>query len=134
TLFVSNAGKPFASQPSIARNWLSLGNRCIDVLDNQVLSLRKRLLLQALTQGQRTGAFWDIQQDIATHPCEPYLACPHPRTAELARIRTDLAANPALVQERLVNWGYALADAAVRAWFSPSRQARAAFPFPDAGV
>ena len=134
TLFVSNAGKPFAPQSAIARNWLSIGNRCIDVLDNQVLSLRKRLLLQNLTQSRRTGAFWDIQQDITTHPCQQLLPCPHARTAELARVPTDLSAKPTQLQQRLINWGYAVTDAALRAWFSPAVHVQAAFPYPDAGV
>ena len=33
-------------------------------------------------------------------------------------------------QERLINWGYAVCDAAVRRYFDPSQPAPDAFPYP----
>ena len=33
-------------------------------------------------------------------------------------------------QERLINWGYAVCDAAVRKYVDPSQPAPAAFPYP----
>ncbi|MEH6415680.1 patatin-like phospholipase family protein [Pseudomonas sp. CGJS7] len=134
TLLVSNAGKPFASQAEISSNWVPIGARCLDLVDNQVLSLRKRLLLQALIEKRRYGAFWDIQQSIATHPCSDPLPCPPARTAELAQVATDLDAKPDELQERLINWGYAAADASVRAWFNRRLPAPGGFPYPARGV
>jgi len=134
TLFVSNAGKPFDADGTISKNWASIGARCIDVMDNQVLVQRKSLLLDALTDMQRTGAFWDIQQDISVHRCDQRLPCPKDRTWLLARTPTDLSEKPARLQEQLINWGYASADAAVRAWFNPTYPAPANFPFPQSGV
>jgi NTE family protein len=134
TLFVSNAGKPFATQATVSKNWVSIGGRCLDVMDNQVLSLRKRLLLQALISGERNGAFWDIQQDIVVHRSSKRLPCPSANTAALARVPTDLAAKDARLQERLINWGYAAADASVRAWFNHGMPAPSGFPFPSQGV
>lgn len=134
TLFVSNAGKPFASQASVAKNWVSIGNRCLDVVDNQVGSLRKRLLMLALTQGERYGAFWDIQQDIRTHNAPGALPCPFESTGALAQVPTDLASKPADIQERLINWGYAIADAALRRWFNSALAPPPDFPYPKVGV
>lgn len=134
TLFVSNAGKPFEPLPAPSRNWASIGARCIDVMDNQVLAQRKRLLVDALRSRQRHGAFWDIQQDIAKHPCQPRLPCPPDRTAMLATVATDLAKKDTVLQERLINWGYASADAAVRAWFNRLYAPAADFPYPAAKV
>ena len=134
TLFVSNAGKPFDADGTISKNWASIGARCIDVMDNQVLAQRKSLLLDALTTMQRTGAFWDIQQDISVHKCDPRLPCPKERTWLLARTPTDLSAKPSRLQEQLINWGYASADAAVRAWFNPTYPAPLDFPFPQSGI
>lgn len=39
-------------------------------------------------------------------------------------------------QERLINWGYAAADAALRAYYGPAKQAPAPhdFPYRHAGV
>lgn len=134
TLFVSNAGKPFEPLPSPSRNWASIGARCIDVMDNQVLAQRKRLLVDALRSQQRYGAFWDIQQDIAKHPCQPRLPCPPARTLQLATVDTDLARKASALQERLINWGYASADAAVRSWFNARYPAATDFPYPAAKV
>lgn len=134
TLFVSNAGKPFEFRGEISRNWVSIGTRCLDVMDNQVLSQRKIALMNALESSQRTGAFWDIQQDIRKHDCSERLPCPPERTAALARVGTDLAAKSNLLQEQLINWGYACADAAVRAWFNPTYPPPAGFPYQKSAV
>ena len=133
TLFVSNAGKPFEAKDGISKNWASIGARCIDVMDNQVLAQRKSLLVEALKSQERTGAFWDIQQDIAVHHCPTPLPCPAQRTAELAQVPTDLSRKPRELQERLINWGYASADAAVRAWFNPTYPP-GSFPYPNTRV
>lgn len=104
------------------------------MLDNQVRVLRKRLLLHAPTNGERNGAFWDIQHDITMHPCNPRLVCPPASTTDLAQVPTNLAVRYARSQERLINRGYAVADAAIRAWFNPTRTSLASFPSPDTRV
>ena len=38
------------------------------------------------------------------------------------------------LQERLINWGYAVCDAALRKHVDPSLQAPADFPYPVQGV
>lgn len=137
TLFVSNAGKPFEAEGSISKNWASIGARCIDVMDNQVLAQRKSLLLDAFNaadESHRLGAFWDIQQDIGVHKCDSRLPCPKERTWLLARTPTDLAEKSDRLQDQLINWGYASADAAVRAWFNPAFPAPIGFPYPQSGV
>lgn len=130
TLFVSNAGAPFGIQPEVHSDWVRLGQRCIDVMDNQVLSLRKRLLVGDLVAGVRNGAFWDIEQDIAVHGCPQPLACPGDATWRLAQLGTDLSAKDDAMQERLINWGYAVSDAAVRAHFDSGLPAPGGFPYP----
>lgn len=134
TLFVSNAGKPFSEQPKISVNWVSLGGRCLDVMDNQVLSLRKRLLIQAFKDRERYGAFWDIKQDIGVHKLPDCLPCPYDSTRKLAQVPTDLATKDIETQKRLINWGYAVADAAIRSHFNRSLQPPENFPYPESGV
>lgn len=130
TLFVSNAGAPFGIQSNVPSDWVRLGQRCIDVMDNQVLSLRKRLLVGDLVTGVRNGAFWDIEQDIAVHGCPQALACPVEVTTRLAQVGTDLSAKEDATQERLINWGYAVSDAAVRGHFDGALPAPQGFPYP----
>lgn len=134
TLLVSNGGAPFDFPLSVPRNWAGLGARVISVIGSQVLSLRKRLLVAAFVRGARQGAFWDIDQDIAVHGCPTSLPCPVEQTRRLAAIPTDLATKDETTQMRLINWGFAVADAALRAHVNSSWPAPAGFPYPEAGV
>jgi NTE family protein len=38
------------------------------------------------------------------------------------------------LQERIVNWGYAICDAAMRRWVEPGATAPAGFPYPGSGL
>jgi len=38
------------------------------------------------------------------------------------------------VQERLINWGYAICDVAIRRWVDTTLSAPSGFPYPDAAV
>ena len=129
TLLVSNAGAPFNVEGNVHSDWVRLGKRCIDVMDNQVLSLRRRLLVGNLAAGFRSGAFWDIEQGIAVHHCPNALSCAPDKTMDLARIATDLEAKDDATQERLINWGYAVCDAAIRGHFDSSLPAPKGFPY-----
>jgi NTE family protein len=53
---------------------------------------------------------------------------------DLARLPTRLKAVEATQQEQLINWGYAVCDAAMRAHVVPGLPAPANFPYPAAGV
>jgi NTE family protein len=55
------------------------------------------------------------------------------RTTELARISTRLKRLPPDLQERLINWGYAICDTAVRKHFGQPNDPPAKFPY-DRGV
>ena len=134
TLIVSDAGAPFEPAEDVPRNWAGLGKRVIDVVDNQVRALRKRLLLNALTTSTRLGAYWDIDADIARLSAPGALPCPHAQTLKLAGLGTDLGAKDDGTQERLINWGYAICDASVRTWFDTSLPPPTDFPYPAAGV
>ena len=55
-------------------------------------------------------------------------------TTRLAQTATRLAAMDDTLQERLINWGYAICDIALRTWVDENAPAPGAFPFPSAGV
>ena len=134
TLLVSDAGAPFAAEKDVPANWAGLGKRVIDLVDNQVRSLRRRQLVHALATDVRLGAFWDIDADIASFKAPGKLDCPHERTLKLAAIGTDLGEKDDRTQERLINWGYAVCDASVRSWLDTSLPAPSGFPYPATGV
>jgi len=131
TLLVSNAGAPFAQQPEVHHDWARLGQRVIDLIDNQVGSLRKRLLVQSFQQRLRLGALWDINQAIDAFTLNDSLACPMANTQLLAHLGTDLSAKDPALQCRLINWGYAIADTAIRAYFDRFALPAPQFPLPD---
>ena len=62
------------------------------------------------------------------------LPCPHSKTLSLASTSTDLSKKDPILQERLINWGYAVCDVAMRRYVDPSLKAPAAFPYPESAV
>ena len=134
TVLVSNAGGGYKPKPKVSRDWIFQSYRVMQTTDNQVRSLRKRVLLNALTDGRRSGAYWSIRGDINHYPIEDRLNCPVEKTRELANIQTDLAAKDVTTQRRLINWGYAICDAGIRSWVEDGLPPPDGFPFKDEGV
>lgn len=129
TLLVSDAGLSMAADPDPGADWASHAMRVLDMIDHQVRSLRKRQLVAGFRHGDRDGAYWGVRSEIAHYGAPHALPCPPERTAELARIPTRLAALPDALQERLINWGYAICDAAMRRWVDPALPAPTTFPY-----
>jgi NTE family protein len=115
TLFVSDAGGKLQADEDPDADWARHSKRVLDLIDNQVRSLRKRQLIGALRSGARTGAYWGIRTDISDYRLPDPLPAPIDRTTELAETPTRLKHLDDERQERLINWGYAVADAAIRA-------------------
>jgi NTE family protein len=134
TILVSDAGGKIEPEEEPKSDWAQHSMRVLDLIDNQVRSLRKRQLIDALRNGQRTGAYWGIRTDIAEYGLPDPLPCPHDRTMQLAGIATRLKRLDPDVQERLINWGYAVCDAALRAHVNKSLTRRADFPYPGVDV
>jgi NTE family protein len=130
TLLVSDAGAPFQARDDVPTNWAGLGKRVVDVVDNQVRALRKRLLLDALRRRERLGAYWAIDADYGAYSAPGLLPCRAAAIDELASVDTDLGKQDAALQERLINWGYAVSDAATRSFLDTSLPPPAAFPYP----
>ena len=101
---------------------------------NQVRSLRARQLIALYKAGERKGAYWGIRQPITTYPAPHTLPCPFDKTTELALTATRLKKMDDTLQERLINWGYAVSDASLRSWFDANLPAPDHFPYPSSGV
>lgn len=130
TILVSDAGLAMAPDPEPHTDWAMHAKRVLDLVDHQVRALRKRQLVGGFEQGIRQGAYWSVGSDIATYAAPGALPCPLPRTTELAQVATRLADLSGELQERLINWGYAICDAAMRRWVDPSLPPPVAFPYP----
>lgn len=130
TVLVSDAGGSMAPEPRPKRNWIMHAVRVLNVIDNQVRSLRKQQVVDSFIDGDRKGAYWGIRTNIASYDLNNALPCPISQTMEIANIPTRLKRLDTVDQERLINWGYAVCDAAMRRHVDPNLAAPNGFPYP----
>ena len=114
TVFVSDAGGKLEAEEEPKNDWARHSFRVLNVIDDQVRSLRKRQVIDSFVSGERKGAYWGIRTNIADYGLADSLPCPFDRTTELAKTPTRLKRIDDGLQERLINWGYAVCDAALR--------------------
>ena len=133
TILVSDAGRNLEPQAKPKRDWLRYLVRNLFIIDNQVRSLRKRNLIDAFKAGARKGAYWGIRTNIADYKLADAFDCPFDKTIRLANISTGLRGLSPEMQERLINWGYAVCDAAMRKHVDILAKP-SSFPYPEVGV
>jgi NTE family protein len=110
-------------------DWARHSLRINEIIDNQVRSLRVRQVIGAFEAGERVGTYWGIRTGIDGYYLPDALPCPEERTLALAEIPTRLKRLDALQQERLINWGYAVCDAAMRRHLNEGFVAPDEFPY-----
>ncbi|MBA4150790.1 MAG: patatin-like phospholipase family protein [Verrucomicrobia bacterium] len=132
TILISDGGGKMKPEPEPKKDWARHSYRVLNVIDNQVRSLRVRQAIAAFENkdDEHDGAYWGIRTDIANYQVPDALSCPLDRTTELANIPTRLKRFEPACQERLINWGYAVCDAALRKHVNPALPKPAGFPFP----
>ena len=134
TILVSNGGGKMAPQEEPKGDWVRHAIRINEIIDNQVRSLRARQVIGSFEAGERHGTYWGIRTDIADYQLATAMPCPLARTTELAETKTRLQRMDADLQERLINWGYAVCDAGMRRHVVTAAAAPAGFPYPGTGV
>jgi len=134
TILVSDGGGATDDDPDPERDWARHTYRILSLIDNQVRSLRKRQVIDSYKHGLRKGAYWGIRTDIANYQLPDAMNCPFNQTIALANVATRLKALKTTQQEQIINWGYAVCDAALRKHVDNTLPAPTAFPYPDAGV
>lgn len=122
TVLVSDAGAPFSVVEGSL--WFRLSQlfrakRAIDIVTEQTRALRKRWLISDFKAGITRGTYWGIATHIRDYQLEdngypPPLVKDSEDTGALCRVRTRLNRFTDEEQKQLINWGYALADAAMR--------------------
>jgi NTE family protein len=130
TLLVSDGGGSITPEEEPHRDWARHSFRILNVIDSQVRALRKRQLIAAFQRQDRTGAYWGIRSDIADYGVADAIGCDYKKTLALAQTPTRLKSLPAETQELLINWGYAVCDAAMRAYVEPELAAPKSLPYP----
>lgn len=140
-LLVSDGGQRIKDQSAPPENWAAQ-IRTLEIIDNQVRSLRKRRLIDDYLNEERAGASWAIDgKTKAYHPPTDPLNAAACASKELSETPTRLDAMPEERQELLINWGYAVSDASLRSFFSGYAKKRygvtiaepKGFPFPSRG-
>lgn len=134
TILISDGGGHVAGRADVPRDWARQTMRVLNVIDSQVRALRKRQAIDGFKRGDRTGTYWGIRTDITHYQLPDALPCPADKTLVLAQTPTRLKKMDASLQERLINWGYAVCDAALRRHVDPSLAKPAGFPYPASGV
>jgi NTE family protein len=145
TVFVSDGGGKLQPDEKPDTDWLRHAYRVNEVIDNQVRSLRKRLLIESYelhradpqNPSGRSGAYWGIRQDMQKYakPPAPHkpppglLFCPFDKTILLANESTRLDDISDATQNRLINWGYAVCDASMRTWHNRALAEPRGFPY-----
>jgi len=114
TVLVSDASAPFDIVNEAIGDPLSQMTRVNAVMMEQTRALRRRAVVNEFTTGRRGGTFWGIGTRIGDYGLPNTVANDTPLTASLELIRTRLNRFSAEEQGHLINWGYALADAAMR--------------------
>lgn len=114
SVLVSDAGQKMPAEPEPKGDWARHAIRVLGLIDNQVRSLRKRQLIHALIQKERTGTYWSVASHFADYGISDPLGVGAADTRPLANFPTRLKRMEVGVQERLINWGYAICDAALR--------------------
>ena len=135
SILVSDGGGKLEAEEEPKSDWAQHSYRVLNLIDNQVRSLRKRQVINSYKAdpqdaNYRKGAYWGIRTNIADYGLSDALDCPHDRTLALAATPTRLKRMDDRLQERLINWGYAVCDAALRRHVDAGLTPGAAFPYP----
>jgi NTE family protein len=134
TVLVSNGGGRMKPEEEPKGDWARHAIRINEIIDNQVRSLRARQTIAAFDAKERTGTYWGIRTDISEYGLSDALPCPASKTLVLAELKTRLKRLDKETQERIINWGYAICDAAMRRWVVPAASKPTGFPYPASGV
>jgi NTE family protein len=114
-LLVSNAGDRFDETTHPPTNWFSLLRRALSMVHRQAENNRVRWLMEMDQEGKRQVAYWPLRDSVALFSVEGAVA-PSPEDIHAAvcqPVRLWALSSNGLRQ--LVQHGYSLCDAAVRA-------------------
>jgi len=147
TILVSDAGGKMLPDPKPKLFWGLQAFRVLSMIDNQVRALRKRDIInlyklrrellnsgvhednEAFKHATRKGAYWSTFSDIADYHLVDALECPIKKTTLLAKLPTRLWSFSDTHQKELVNWGYAVCDAAMRKFVILKSPIKPNFPY-----
>lgn len=114
TVLVSDGGGGLAVEGEPKHDWGRHAYRVLNIIDSQVRALRVRQLIDAYEAEIRGGAYWGIRSDINDLGTPRSLTCPFDQTITIANTPTRLKRLEQKDQNAIMDWGYAICDAAMR--------------------
>ena len=132
-VLISDGGGKYQYEAEPRSDWARQSLRINATIDNQVRSLRKRQVVQAFIDPKdpHKGAYWGMFTKPSEYPSVSALTMSDETALALAKTPTRLAALPAATQNRIINFGYGMAERAIRSYFDAAAHAPGAFPYPD---
>jgi NTE family protein len=130
-VLVSDAGAHIKADATPPRDWARHLLRVLDVVDNQVRSLRKRHLIADFNAKRRFGMYVGIRSHVADYDLDDVLPTDPEVTQELAAIPTRLDRMDEAQQEQLINWGYAICDTGLRTHVIEAKGTRGTLPYAE---
>jgi len=118
TILISDGGAGGYDDPEPPRSWVGQLPRLLDLLTYAARAMRRREIITALASGQRNGALWSITSRLENYSSAAIRA-EAVNIEGLEAIPARYAHVDAVTQMRLINWGYASCDAAMRTYMGP---------------
>lgn len=134
TLLVSDGSSPMPPWRWISSDWITATLRSNRILIDQARRLRKQELIRRRFSDPhwpQQGAYWGIASEIRETWCPDPLCADSSITHSLARMRTRLGRHTPREIGQLLNWGYAMADAALRRYVVPQAPRPTRWPAAD---
>ena len=128
TILVSDGGGHLETDPKPDRDWARHGIRVANIADSQVRALRRKQAVASFVAGTRRGTYWGIGSEIDDFNLTDPLTLPAAAVERARTVPTGLSALDHHTQVALINWGYVIADTAMRRWVTPAAQRPAQLP------
>jgi NTE family protein len=128
-MMASDAGAPFRIQERPPTFWPTQLSRVMSITGLQGERLRRSAFLADLRLQRRRGAYWSVASHIDDYGLLSAMTDDTPTSRTLCDIPTARKMPSLEDRRRLVNWGYALADASIRRHVSHTAPA-GEWPYP----
>lgn len=134
TILASDAGAPFVLE---TKAWLLRFSqvkeilRVLNISMEQTHALRSKRLVREYIDGDCEGTYWGIATNINGYGLADAMVSDNDATRSLQKVKTRLRAFSPKKRGQLINWGYALADAAMRRYVLKDSVAIGTWPTPE---
>ncbi len=116
TIFVSDGGVDFPSNPDLPKGILQQVIRTVDVMDQQLKNLRRRQVEDAFRTQTKKGAYWSVLGSSLDRTVRLSSGFDQEKASKLAALPSRLAKLDEPTKRDLVNYGYAMCNVALESF------------------